>query len=79
MKVIVKLFGLLPNRFPNYEPKQGMEIELPDGAKVKDLFALLDISESEKGIVTVDSYVQKMESELKDGSKVLVFHLVPGG
>jgi len=79
MNVRVKLFGLLSRRFPGYKPEQGMEVELPHGARVRDLLARLDISKEDGGIVAVDGLVQKAETELKDGSMIYVFHPIAGG
>jgi sulfur carrier protein ThiS len=79
MNVRVRLFGLLPRRFPGYDPEKGMEVDLPPGAKVKDLLAQLDISKEEGGIVAVDGLVQKAEAELRDGSVLHVFHPIVGG
>ncbi|OGP84251.1 MAG: hypothetical protein A2Z08_11245 [Deltaproteobacteria bacterium RBG_16_54_11] len=79
MNVKVKLFGLLPRRFPGYNPEQGMEVLLPQGARVKDLLARLDISKEEGGIVAMNGLVQKADAELRDGSVVHVFHPIAGG
>ncbi|MCJ7545880.1 MAG: MoaD/ThiS family protein [Deltaproteobacteria bacterium] len=79
MNVRVKLFGLLPRRFPGYDPEKGMEVELPPEARVKDLLAQLDISKEEGGIVAVEGLVQKAEAELRDGSVLHVFHPIVGG
>jgi sulfur carrier protein ThiS len=79
VNVRVKLFGLLPRRFPGYNPERGMEVELPPGARVGDLLARLNISKEEGGIVAVDGLVQKAEAELRDGSQISVFHPIVGG
>ena len=79
VNVRVKLFGLLARRFPGYHAEKGMEVEIPHGARVKDLLAQLAISKEEGGVVAVDGLVQKAEAELKDGSVIHVFHLITGG
>lgn len=79
MKVRVKLFGLLARRFPGYNPDEGMEVELPPGARVKDLLARLAISKEEGGIVAMNGLVRKAEAELQDGSMIYVFHPIAGG
>ena len=79
VNVRVKLFGLLARRFPGYNPEEGIEIEITQGARVKDLLAQLAISKEEGGVVAVDGLVQKAEAELKDGSIIHVFHLITGG
>jgi sulfur carrier protein ThiS len=79
--VIVKLkvFGLLATRYPGYDPDRGMEMELPDGARVRDALARLGVSSREGGIVTVGGQVRKADAELKEGDLVYVFHSVVGG
>ncbi len=79
MNVRVKLFGLLPRRFPGYDSEKGMEVDLPQGARVKDLLARLGISTEEGGIVAMNGLVQKAEAELRDGSVLHVFHPIVGG
>jgi sulfur carrier protein ThiS len=79
MNVRVKLFGLLPRRFPGYDSEKGLEVDLPPGAKVKDLLARLGISKEEGGIIAVEGMVQKAEAELRDGSVLHVFHPIVGG
>jgi sulfur carrier protein ThiS len=79
VNVRVKLFGLLPRRFPGYDAEKGMEVDLPRGARVKDLLYQLGISKEEGGIVAIDGLVQKAEAELKEGSILFVFHPIVGG
>ena len=79
MKIRVKLFGTLPQRHPDYDPKQGLEVEIPEGAKVNDLLARLDISASDGGLVAVDNLVVQHDDELKDGVSVRIFQRAFGG
>lgn len=79
VNVRVKLFGLLARRFPGYDPEEGMAVEIPQGARVKDLLTQLEVSKEEGGVVAVDGLIQKAEAELKDGSVIHVFHLITGG
>jgi len=79
MKIRVKLFGTLPQRYPDYDPKQGLEVEIPEGAKVNDLLARLDISASDGGLVAVDNLVVQHDDELKDGVSVRIFQRAFGG
>ncbi|UCE52946.1 MAG: MoaD/ThiS family protein [Desulfobacterales bacterium] len=79
MKVRVKLFGTLPQRYPDYNPEHGLEVEIPHGAKVKDLLAYLEISASDSGIVAVDNLVVKADEKLKDGLCVRIFQRAFGG
>ncbi len=79
MKVRVRLFGTLRRYVSDYDPEHGHEIEIPDGAKVEDLIAHLEISESNAPVVTVNSRISKIDDELIDGSEVNLIQLVFGG
>jgi sulfur carrier protein ThiS len=79
MKVRVKLFGVLGQRFPGYDMEKGMEVEIPEGARVKDLLAHLGISESLGGVVAVEGLIMKGEDVLKEGSSVHILQAVHGG
>ena len=79
MKIRVKLFGTLPQRFPDYDSTQGLEVEIPDGAKVKDLLARLEISASDGGLVAIDNVVVQHDDDLKEGVSVRIFQRAFGG
>ena len=79
MQVKVKLYGTLSQRFPGYQLAQGIEVEIPDGATVKDLLALLEISDSRSAIVIVDGRILKADHEMEDGVPVNVFQAIQGG
>ena len=79
MKVRVKLYGTLSQRFPNYQHSQGMEVEVPDGATVKDLLALLEISESQGAVVIVEGRVLKADDKMRCGVPVNVLQAIGGG
>jgi molybdopterin synthase sulfur carrier subunit len=77
MNVKVKLYGTL--RFPGYQPSQGIEVEIPDGTTVKDLLALLEISESQRAVVIVEGRILKMDDEIRCGVPVSVLQAIHGG
>ena len=79
MKVRVKLFGTYSQRFPGYQHSQGIEVDIPDGATVKDLLALLEVSESRSAIVIVDGRILKADDEMEGGVPVNVFQAIQGG
>ena len=79
MKVRVKLFGTLPQRYPDYNRDHGIEVEIPIGAKVKDLLAHLGLSASDSGIVAVNNLVVKENETLKADVCVLIFQRAFGG
>jgi sulfur carrier protein ThiS len=79
MKVRVKLFGTLSQGFPGYQHSQGMEVEIPEGATVKDLLTLLEISESRGAVVIVEGRILKADDELRRGVPVNVMQAIGGG
>ena len=79
MKVRVKLYGTLSQRFPGYQHSQGVEVEIPDGATVKDLLALLEISESQGAVVIVEGRILKADDEIPGGVPVNVVQAIGGG
>jgi sulfur carrier protein ThiS len=79
VKVRVRLFGTLGQHFRNYNHAEGLEVKIPDGARIKDLVAHLEISGSDSGFVTLDGRVAKADDELKDGAIVHILQRVFGG
>jgi sulfur carrier protein ThiS len=79
MKVRVKLFGTLSQGFPGYRHSQGIEVEIPEGATVKDLLALLEISESQGAAVTMEGRILKADDNLPHGVPVNVLQTISGG
>ena len=79
MKIRVKLFGTLPQRYPDYDSTRGLEVEIPDGATVKDLLDRLDFSASDGGLVAIDNLVVRHDHQLKDGVSVRIFQRAFGG
>ncbi|KPJ88047.1 MAG: hypothetical protein AMS17_06770 [Spirochaetes bacterium DG_61] len=79
MKVSVKLYGTLHQRFPGYQHSQGIEVEIPDGATVKDLLALLEISDPKGITVIMEGRVLKMGDTMQCGVPVNVLQTIHGG
>jgi sulfur carrier protein ThiS len=79
MKVRVSVFGTFRQRFPSYQPSEGMEVELPEGATVGDLLALLGLSESRGVVVIAEGRVLKVDEGLQRGTPVNVMQAVGGG
>ena len=79
MRMRVKLYGTLSHSFPDYRHSEGIEIEIPDGATVKDLLALLEISESKKAVVAMEGRILKGDDPIRRGVPVQVFNAIHGG
>jgi sulfur carrier protein ThiS len=79
MKVRVRLFGTLGERFPGYRPTQGVEVEIPDRATVKDLLTHLGIPESQRPTVIVEGRILKADDRMQDGVPVSIMQTISGG
>jgi sulfur carrier protein ThiS len=79
MKVKVKLYGTLSQRFPGYQPSQGIEVEIPDGATAKDLLAHLEIPASQRAVVIVGGRILKADDEIPGGVPINVVQAIGGG
>lgn len=79
MKAKVKLFGTLSQRFPDYQHAEGMEVEIPDGATVEELLALLEIPESQGAVVAVGGRILKADDRIRSGVPVHLLQVMHGG
>jgi sulfur carrier protein ThiS len=79
MEIRVKLYGTLSQRFPDYRPSQGIQVEIPDGATAKDLLALLEISESQGAVIVAEGRVLKADDRIRCGVPVTVLQTIGGG
>jgi sulfur carrier protein ThiS len=79
MKLRVNLYGTLGRRVNDYEHSKGIEVEIPDGATVKDLLARLEISQSQKIVVVMEGRVRKANDKIKHGVPVSIFQSIHGG
>ncbi len=79
MRITVKLFGTLSDLFSDYDFEKGLEVDLPEGSKVADLLARLNISDERGGTVLMDSRILPKDERLTPGSQVLIFQALNGG
>jgi sulfur carrier protein ThiS len=79
MKVRVRLYGTLSQSIPGYQHSQGIEVEIPDGATVRDLLALLEISESQGAVVIVEGRILKPDDRMRRGVSVNILQVIHGG
>jgi sulfur carrier protein ThiS len=79
MKVRVKLYGTLSQRIPNYRHSAGIEVELPEGGTVKDLLALLEISETRETVVIMEGRILQADDNIRPGVWVNVLQSIYGG
>jgi sulfur carrier protein ThiS len=79
MRVQAKLFGTLVQKLPGYEPSQGIEVELPEGATVRDLLTRLELSSVRGAVVVAQGRVLKVDDRLQRGVPVSIMQTVSGG
>jgi sulfur carrier protein ThiS len=81
MIIKVNLYGTLSQKVSGYRQSQGIEVEVPEGATVKDLLSLLQIPVlgSEKAVVAIDGRIRKTNDEIPSGARAQVFQPMHGG
>ena len=81
MKVKVNLYGTLIQKVPDYRQSEGIEVEVPEGATVKDLLSLLQIPVIgyEKAVVAIDGRIRKTNDEIPSGARAEIFQPMAGG
>lgn len=75
----VKLYGTLSRQYPDYQHAQGLEVEIPNGAKVRDLLDILEIPESQGAVVVMEGRVLKTGDRIGGGFTVSVLQPIHGG
>jgi len=79
MKVKVKLYGTLSQHFPGYKRSEGLELEMPDGATVRDLLTRLRIAKPQGALVIMEGRVLKADDPVQSGVPVNVLQAIQGG
>lgn len=79
MNVIVKLFGTLGRNLSGYNHERGMDVQIRDGAMVRDILAHLEIQGVKGLIVAAEGRLLKPEDELESGGSIQIFQSVFGG
>ena len=79
MKARIKLYGNLRKYYPDYNSTSGIDIEIPDGTKIRDLIQMLNISKDSVGIVSMDGILVKAGDHVNEGAEVKIFQPISGG
>jgi len=79
MKVLIKLFSVLRDYVPHYNPQKGAETELPDGSTVADLLSHLGIPMSKVPVVTCNGRVLQPADTIHEDSTLHIFQPVASG
>lgn len=79
LKVRVKLYGTLSKFFTDYDPATGIDLEIPDGTRVRDVSKLVNVSEESIGLVTIKGKIVKADAIITEGDEVKFFQPIAGG
>ena len=79
MRITAKLYGTLSQQLPDYRHSEGIEVEIADGATVKDLLDRLGISESKKAVVAMEGRILKGDDTIRHGVPLQIFNAIHGG
>ena len=79
MKVRIKLYGTLRRYYSCYDTTLGIEMEIPDDMRVKDLNDILNIPRASIGMVAIDGKLAKAGDRITEGAEVKFFQPISGG
>lgn len=79
MHVRVKLLGTLPSYYEKPYPATGLELDLPGGATIADLVAVLGIPRERVAIVTIDNVLARAEDVIPENGLVKLMQPLAGG
>jgi hypothetical protein len=79
VRVNVKLFGTLGQNFPRYDFLEGMDVDIPDDARVVTLLAHLDIPKPQGVMVTMGNTIAKPADKLINNAAIKIFQIMAGG
>ncbi len=79
MKIKVKLFATFQKHLPKGAGLEGVEIDVPDGTTLGDIYRHFNLPEATPKITLVDGKHQKEDYVVKEGETVSVFPPIAGG
>lgn len=79
MKIKVKLFASFGKYHPGTLPGTPFDLELPDGATLRDLIRRLGLPEEEVKVCFVNGRVEEWGYTLSDGDEAGIFPPIGGG
>jgi molybdopterin converting factor small subunit len=79
MVVRVKLFATLRRQYPHLGIGEAMEVELPDGATIRQLIERLRLPADQVKVIFINGIVRERDDTLDDGNEVGIFPSVGGG
>ena len=79
MKVVVRFTGRQGQRFPLHDRQKAMPVEIPDGARVKDLIDHLKMPGSQNWMVVLEGRILNPDSILTHNACLFVVPAAFGG
>lgn len=80
MHVQVKLYSIFRLQFPHYDAKQGIQMEMKEGSRIRDLFERLGIELGKLSMVRVNGQLERDHMLiLADGDVIELFPMFGGG
>ncbi len=79
MKVEVRLYATLRKYSPEMGIGEAVILQMPEGARLADLLARLDVPKSEVKTAFVNNRRRDEDYQLHDGDRVALFPPVAGG
>lgn len=79
MRVKVKLYALLRQHHPGPNRSEPLELELPEGARVRDLVPALSLPDKYVKSAFVNNEARDLDWPLSDGDMIGLFPPVVGG
>lgn len=79
MRVTVKLFATLTHFYSGAKAGKPIEIDLPEGAIVKDLIDYFQIPIEEAHVIFINNIIIEPDTKLSDGDVIGIFPPVGGG
>lgn len=79
MQVTVKLFSVLRQYWPGYDPETGVRLELSPASNVTEMLALLNIPADKSPVVACNGLILKAADRVPAGGVVHIFQPVSGG
>jgi len=79
MRIRIKVFGTLQERYPGYDRTEGFTLDLPENMTAGGLLDHLGILGREGCIVIAEGRVLKNGEELKNYSEIRIMQPIDGG
>ena len=79
MKVRINLYGTLPKYYSDYDLTSGVEKNIPEHTRVRDLIEIMGIPRAGIGMVVIDGKLAKAGDCITEGAEVKFFQPISGG